>query len=330
MIFQRGKDRKENGEGDGTDGHEERNLRNRRNRRLLAGANVLDVMTDPGDGRSDDDFVDPGSDSRERTGADREDREDRADRENRADRAVSRTTDGRTPTETAAADAGSAVDDAPETTPTAGENEAPEVPPEPFESRSSQHRSAERGSEPPSPESAPPQPGTDVLLDRFASVDARLNTMNTVLRQQSETIAAMTERRMFARLTGPAERLAEIHDDLVADLADVAGTDDAAKEGDLAYLLDGIVDVLESMGVDIVEVRTGDAYDAKVHRRTRFEAVDDPGLHRTVGTLPRAVHYYRFSRAEPPIVVAPAKVPVRKLSDDAGRTAPAAGAGHDD
>ena len=324
MILQRGKDRKDNGEGDGTDGHEEGKRRKRRNRRLLADANVLDVMTDPGDVRSDDDFVDPGADAREQTGADREDREDCADR------AVSRTADDRTPTETAAADADSAVDDAPETTPAAGENEAQETPPAPLESRSSQGRSVERGSEPRAPESAPPQPDTDVLLDRFASIDARLNTMNTVLRQQSETIAAMTERRIFARLTGPAERLAEIHDDLVADLADVAGTDDAAKVGDLEYLLDGIVDVLESMGVDIVEVRTGDAYDAKVHRRTRFEAVDDPGLHRTVGTLPRAVHYYRFSRAEPPIVVAPAKVPVRKLSDDAGRTAPAAGAGHDD
>lgn len=320
MILQRGKDRKDNGEGDGTDGHEEGKRRKRRNRRLHTGANVLDVMTDPGDGRSDDDFVDPGSDAREQTGADRADH---------ADRAVSHTADDRTPTETAAADADSAVDDAPETTPAAGENEAPETPPAPLESRSSQGRSVERGSEPPSPESAPPQPGTDVLLDRFASVDARLNTMNTVLRQQSETIAALTERRMFARLTGPAERLAEIHDDLVADLADVAGTDDAAKEGDLAYLLDGIVDVLESMGIEIVEVRSGDAYDAKVHRRTRFEAVDDPGLHRTVGTLPRAVYYYRFSRAEPPIVVAPAKVPVRKLSDDADRTAPASDAAHD-
>ncbi|MGV3113281.1 hypothetical protein ACEE18_01475 [Corynebacterium freneyi] len=274
-------------------------------------------MTDPGDGRSDDDFVDPGPQSRERTGADH------------ADRAESRTADGRTPTKTAAADAGRVVDDAPETTPAAGESEAPETPSEPLESRCSQRRSAERGSQPPFPESEPPQPDTDVLLDRFASVDARLNTMNTVLRQQSETIAAMTERRMFARLTGPAERLAEIHDDLVADLAYAAGTDDAAKVGDLEYLLDGIVDVLESMGIAIVEVRSGDAYDAKVHRRTRFEAVDDPGLHRTVGTLPRAVYYYRFSRAEPPIVVAPAKVPVRKLSDDADRTAPASDAVHD-
>lgn len=322
MIFQRGKDRKDNGEGDGTDRQEEGKHRNRRNRRIHTGANVLDVMTDPGDGRSDDDFVDPGPHSRERTGA------DRADRADHADRAESRTADGRTPTKTAA-DAGRVVDDAPETIPAADESEAPETSSEPLENRSSQRRSAERGSEPPSPESAPPQPDTDVLLDRFASVDARLNTMNTVLRQQSETIAAMTERRIFARLTGPAERLAEIHDDLVADLANVAGTDDAAKVGDLEYLLDGIVDVLESMGVEIVEVRSGDAYDAKVHRRTRFEAVDDLGLHRTVGTLPRAVYYYRFSRAEPPIVVAPAKVSVRKLSDGADRTAPAADATHD-
>lgn len=280
MRFPLGNDRKDRNDGnegkDNTDGHDGEKRQSRRTRRRHAAANVLEVITDPGDGISDDDFVD----------AEKSDSEE-----------------------------------APATPAPSGEKGASESLPE-------------NSPEPASPvpdlsEPTLPHPATDVLLDRFASVDARLNTMNTVLRQQAETISDLNERRLYSRLTGPAEKLAEIHDDLVADLADLADTDDAFHAGDLAYLLDGIADVLESMGVDIVEVRSGDAYDANVHRRTRFEEVGDPELHRTVGTLPRAVHYYRFSRAEPPIVVTPAKVPIRRLSDGADRTASAAEGAHD-
>ena len=155
------------------------------------------------------------------------------------------------------------------------------------------------------------------ILGRLTSMDARLNTMNNVLRRQAEEIADMTERRIYSRLMEPARKLAEMHDELVAEMAlgSSAGVSDD-DAGDLAYVLDGIVDVLETMGVEIVEVRPGDSYDANIHRRTRIEVVEDPGLHRTVGNLPRPMHHYRFTRAEPPIVVAAAKVAVRKLTDD--------------
>ena len=209
MRFPLGKDRKDRNDGnegkDNTDGHDGEKRQSRRTRRRHAAANVLEVITDPGDGISDDDFVD----------AEKSDSEE-----------------------------------APATPAPSGEKEASESLPE-------------NSPEPASPDpdlSEPtlPHPATDVLLDRFASVDARLNTMNTVLRQQAETISDMNERRLYSRLTGPAEKLAEIHDDLVADLADLADTDDASHAGDLAYLLDGIRgqgQVLGDVSADIARDR---------------------------------------------------------------------------
>lgn len=155
------------------------------------------------------------------------------------------------------------------------------------------------------------------ILGRLTSVDARLHTMNNVLRRQAEEISDMNERRIYSRLMEPARKLAEMHDELVAEISlgnSTGVSDDEAT--DLGYLLDGIVDVLETMGVEIVEVHPGDSYDASIHRRTRIEVVNDPGLHRTVGNLPRPMHHYRFTRTEPPIVVAAAKVAVRKLADE--------------
>lgn len=160
-------------------------------------------------------------------------------------------------------------------------------------------------------------PDLGVILDRFAAIDNRLNTMNTVLREQEQSLMRLSEQRWQAHLKKPVQKLADIHNDLLADLADAEKTRDMAEVNNLNYLIDGVVDVLDSLGVDVVEVHTGDPFDSTKHRHTKTETVGDSQQHRTVGLLARPVHYYCFSNADQTVVVSQAKVPVRKLANAA-------------
>lgn len=148
-------------------------------------------------------------------------------------------------------------------------------------------------------------------------IQTRLDTMNAVLRSQSEELEALTDRRWYAQLMPLAEKLAAIHDGICADLSrleETTKTDGSDLYSTLDFLQDSIADALQSMGVAITEAKVGDAFDSSIHRRTKLADSDNPALHRTLAPSRRISHYYTFTSSTSPIVVAKAPVTVYRHS----------------
>lgn len=148
-------------------------------------------------------------------------------------------------------------------------------------------------------------------------IQTRLDTMNAVLRSQSEELEVLTDRRWYAQLMPLAEKLAAIHDGICADLSrleETTETDGSDLYSTLDFLQDSIADALQSMGVAITEAKVGDAFDSSIHRRTKFADSDNPALHRTLAPSRRISHYYTFTSSTSPIVVAKAPVTVYRHS----------------
>lgn len=148
-------------------------------------------------------------------------------------------------------------------------------------------------------------------------IQTRLDTMNAVLRSQSEELEVLTDRRWYAQLMPLAEKLTAIHDGICADLSrleETTETDGSDLYSTLDFLQDSIADALQSMGVAITEAKVGDAFDSSIHRRTKFADSDNPALHRTLAPSRRISHYYTFTSSTSPIVVAKAPVTVYRHS----------------
>lgn len=155
------------------------------------------------------------------------------------------------------------------------------------------------------------------VVKQLDLIQTRLDTMNAVLRSQSEELEALTDRRWYAQLMPLAEKLAAIHDGICADLSrleETTETDGSDLYSTLDFLQDSIADALQSMGVAITEAKVGDAFDSSIHRRTKFADSDNPALHRTLAPSRRISHYYTFTSSTSPIVVAKAPVTVYRQS----------------
>lgn len=155
------------------------------------------------------------------------------------------------------------------------------------------------------------------VVKQLDLIQTRLDTMNAVLRSQSEELEALTDRRWYAQLMPLAEKLAAIHDGICADLSrleETTETDGSDLYSTLDFLQDSIADALQSMGVAITEAKVGDAFDSSIHRRTKFADSDNPALHRTLAPSRRISHYYTFTSSTSPIVVAKAPVTVYRHS----------------
>lgn len=155
------------------------------------------------------------------------------------------------------------------------------------------------------------------VVKQLDLIQTRLDTMNAVLRSQSEELEVLTDRRWYAQLMPLAEKLAAIHDGICADLSrleESAETDGSDLYSTLDFLQDSIADALQSMGVAITEAKVGDAFDSSIHRRTKFADSDNPALHRTLAPSRRISHYYTFTSSTSPIVVAKAPVTVYRHS----------------
>lgn len=155
------------------------------------------------------------------------------------------------------------------------------------------------------------------VVKQLALIQTRLDTMNAVLRSQSEELEVLTDRRWYAQLMPLAEKLAAIHDGICADLSrleETTETDGSDLYSTLDFLQDSIADALQSMGVAITEAKVGDAFDSSIHRRTKFADSDNPALHRTLAPSRRISHYYTFTSSTSPIVVAKAPVTVYRHS----------------
>ncbi|EEB63590.1 hypothetical protein [Corynebacterium amycolatum] len=155
------------------------------------------------------------------------------------------------------------------------------------------------------------------VVKQLDLIQTRLDTMNAVLRSQSEELETLTDRRWYAQLMPLAEKLAAIHDGICADLSrleETTETDGSDLYSTLDFLQDSIADALQSMGVAITEAKVGDAFDSSIHRRTKFADSDNPALHRTLAPSRRISHYYTFTSSTSPIVVAKAPVTVYRQS----------------
>ena len=155
------------------------------------------------------------------------------------------------------------------------------------------------------------------VVKQLDLIQTRLDTMNAVLRSQSEELEVLTDRRWYAQLMPLAEKLAAIHDGICADLSrleETTETDGSDLYSTLDFLQDSIADALQSMGVAITEAKVGDAFDSSIHRRTKFADSDNPALHRTLAPSRRISHYYTFTSSTSPIVVAKAPVTVYRHS----------------
>ncbi|GGG80191.1 hypothetical protein [Corynebacterium pelargi] len=170
----------------------------------------------------------------------------------------------------------------------------------------------------PKPTATHEDEGVDVpefdIEEALSRCDARLDTMNEVLRRQEATLQELTQRNWYARITGGCAKLADLHDELINDLYLAQRAGEETEQ--ISYLVDATRDALEAFGVGIVEVKQGDAFNPRLHRRTRVEEVSDPSLDRTVGTLRRPVHAYLFPTSDPLIVLSQAKVPVCQMRVD--------------
>ncbi|MGK8361655.1 hypothetical protein [Corynebacterium amycolatum] len=158
---------------------------------------------------------------------------------------------------------------------------------------------------------------TENVVKQLDLIQTRLDTMNAVLRSQSEELETLTDRRWYAQLMPLAEKLAAIHDGICADLSrleETTETDGSDLYSTLDFLQDSIADALQSMGVAITEAKVGDAFDSSIHRRTKFADSDNPALHRTLAPSRRISHYYTFTSSTSPIVVAKAPVTVYRQS----------------